>query len=90
MLLAGPPILLLDEPPSNLDSRNEHALRQAIDAVAQQRTLLIVAHRLSTVVDADQIIVLDRGEVAAVGTHEQLADGNALYRELAAHQLLVN
>ncbi|QSB13896.1 ABC transporter ATP-binding protein [Natronosporangium hydrolyticum] len=90
MLLAGPPILLLDEPTSNLDSRNEHALRQAIDAVAQQRTLLIVAHRLSTVVDADQIIVLDRGEVAAVGTHEQLADGNALYRELAAHQLLVN
>jgi ABC-type transport system involved in Fe-S cluster assembly fused permease/ATPase subunit len=53
-LLAGSPILLLDEPTSNLDARNEHALRQAINAVSAERTLLIVAHRLSTVVDADQ------------------------------------
>jgi len=89
-LLAGPPILLLDEPTSNLDARNEHALRQAIDAVAVQRTLLIVAHRLSTVVDADQIVVLDRGAVIATGSHDQLADTNPLYRELATHQLLVS
>ncbi|MEV1146278.1 ABC transporter ATP-binding protein, partial [Micromonospora sp. NPDC049799] len=88
-LLAGPPVLLLDEPTSNLDARNEAALRRAIDAVAVRRTLLIVAHRLSTVVDADQIVVLDDGRVVATGTHDQLTTTSPLYRELAAHQLLV-
>jgi ATP-binding cassette subfamily B protein/ATP-binding cassette subfamily C protein len=88
-LLAAPPILLLDEPTSNLDARNEVALRQAIDTVAEQRTLLIVAHRLSTVVDADQIVVLDRGRVVAVGRHEELTETSELYRELATNQLLV-
>jgi ABC-type multidrug transport system fused ATPase/permease subunit len=88
-LLAAPPILLLDEPTSNLDARNEVALRQAIDTVAERRTLLIVAHRLSTVVDADQIVVLDQGRVVAVGRHEQLTETSELYRELATNQLLV-
>jgi len=88
-LLAAPPILLLDEPTSNLDARNEVALRQAIDMVAERRTLLIVAHRLSTVVDADQIVVLDGGRVVAVGRHEELTETSELYRELAANQLLV-
>lgn len=89
-LLAAPPILLLDEPTSNLDARNEAALRSAIDTVAQGRTLLIVAHRLSTVVDADQIVVLEHGRVVATGRHEELLDASPLYRELAAHQFLVD
>ncbi|MFD6568026.1 ABC transporter ATP-binding protein [Micromonospora profundi] len=88
-LLASPPVLLLDEPTSNLDARNEAALRRAIDAVAVRRTLLIVAHRLATVVDADQIVVLDGGRVSAVGTHAELTATDPLYRELATHQLLV-
>jgi ABC-type multidrug transport system fused ATPase/permease subunit len=88
-LLAAPPILLLDEPTSNLDARNEAALRQAIDTVAARHTLLIIAHRLSTVVDADQIVVLDGGRVVATGRHDELTDTSPLYRELAAHQLLV-
>lgn len=88
-LLAAPPILLLDEATSNLDARNEAALRQAIDMAGAGRTLMIVAHRLSTVVDADQIVVLDAGRVVAVGKHRELTETNALYRELAATQLLV-
>ena len=88
-LLAAPPILLLDEPTSNLDARNEAALRAAISAVAARHTLLIVAHRLSTVVDADQIVVLDRGAVVATGRHDELTGTSPLYRELASHQLLV-
>ena len=87
-LLAAPRLLLLDEPTASLDSRNEQALREAIDAVSQQRTVIIVAHRLATVADADQILVLEDGRVQAVGTHRELLGSNALYAELAEHQLL--
>ncbi len=88
-LLADAPILLLDEPTSNLDARNEAALRQAVRTAARERTLIVVAHRLSTVVDSDRIVVLDAGRVVATGTHHELLDSSPLYRELAAHQLLV-
>jgi ABC-type multidrug transport system fused ATPase/permease subunit len=89
-LLAGSSILLLDEPTSNLDARNEAALRHAIAAAADSRTLIIVAHRLSTVVDSDQIVVVEGGRVVAVGPHEVLLETSPLYRELATHQLLVS
>ncbi len=88
-LLAAAPILLLDEATASLDGANEQLLREAIDAVAAQRTLLVIAHRLSTVVDSDAIVVLDHGRVAGVGTHSELVASVPLYRDLAKHQLLV-
>jgi ABC-type multidrug transport system fused ATPase/permease subunit len=88
-LLAKPPILLLDESTSALDGPNEQRMREAIDAVAQDRTLLVIAHRLSTVVDSDQIIVLEHGRILGVGTHSELVKSTPLYAELAKHQLLV-
>ncbi len=88
-LLAAPPILLLDESTSALDGPNEQRMREAIDAVAKNRTLIVIAHRLSTVVDSDQIIVLERGRVVGSGTHSELVKSTPLYAELAKHQLLV-
>ena len=88
-LLAAPPILLLDESTSSLDGRNEQLMREAIDAVAEDRTLIVIAHRLSTVVDSDQIVVLDHGRVVGTGRHSELVDSTPLYRDLAKHQLLV-
>ena len=88
-LLAAPPILLLDESTSSLDGLNEQMLREAIDAVAENRTLIVIAHRLSTVVDSDQIVVLDHGRVVGVGTHSELVKSTPLYKDLAKHQLLV-
>ncbi|MGY1660182.1 ABC transporter ATP-binding protein [Geodermatophilus sp. SYSU D00705] len=88
-LLARPALLLLDEPTASLDARNEQLLRQTLAAAAEDRALLVVAHRLSTVLDSDQIVVLDGGRVVARGTHAELVDSSPLYRELAAAQLLV-
>ncbi|WP_298805968.1 ABC transporter ATP-binding protein [uncultured Pseudokineococcus sp.] len=88
-LLARPELLLLDEPTASLDARNERALQDALDAVAERTTLLVVAHRLSTVVGSDQIVVLDGGRVVGAGTHDELLATTPLYRELAATQLLV-
>jgi ATP-binding cassette subfamily B protein len=87
-LLAAPPILLLDESTSSLDGINEQLMREAIDSVAKNRTLIVIAHRLSTVIDSDQIIVLEKGKVIGVGTHKQLVKTVPLYRELAQSQML--
>ncbi len=88
-LLTEAPILLLDEATASLDGVNEQLLREAIDAVAEDRTLLVIAHRLSTVVDSDAIVVLEEGRVVGVGTHSELVARVPLYRDLAKHQLLV-
>ena len=87
-LLARPELLLLDEPTASLDARNEGLLRDTLAAASAHRALLVVAHRLSTVLDSDQIVVLDAGRVVARGTHAELVDSSPLYRELATAQLL--
>ena len=68
---------------------DRHPLGRLAGPMPTQRTLVIVAHRLATVADADQILVLDDGRITAVGTHRELLDRSPLYRELAEHQLLV-
>ncbi|WP_329585680.1 ABC transporter ATP-binding protein/permease [Streptomyces sp. NBC_01362] len=87
-LLRRPEVLLLDEATAQLDARNEQALSQLVTGLAPHCTVLLIAHRLSTVVEADQIVVLEHGRVRAVGTHHALLD-DELYRELATTQLLV-
>ncbi|MEY4648462.1 MAG: hypothetical protein RL009_878 [Actinomycetota bacterium] len=87
-LLAAPPILLLDESTSSLDGLNEQRMREAIDAVAKNRTMIVIAHRLSTVVDSDQIIVMENGKIVGTGTHKELLKSTPLYKELAATQML--
>ena len=88
-LLQAPPILLLDESTSSLDGPNELLMKTAIDKVSRNRSRDVSAHRLATVVDSDQIIVVNGGQVDAVGTHDELLVSSALYKDLAEHQLLV-
>ena len=88
-LLSAPELLLLDEATASLDGANERLLRDAIDAVAQGRTLVVIAHRLATVVDSDVIVVLEQGRVIGIGSHAELLESTPLYRELAKTQLLV-
>ncbi|WP_123043628.1 ABC transporter ATP-binding protein [Cohnella candidum] len=86
-LLRDPQLLMLDEATSSLDSKSESVVQQALANLMQGRTTLVIAHRLSTVVDADQIVFLDKGSVTGIGTHEELAASHPLYREFAEQQL---
>ncbi|MEQ1550455.1 ABC transporter ATP-binding protein/permease [Sphingorhabdus sp.] len=85
-LLKNPPILILDEATSALDSRTEAEILDTLDEVSKQRTTIFIAHRLSTVVAADQIVVLDAGRIAEQGTHAELLAKDGLYAEMWARQ----
>jgi ATP-binding cassette subfamily C protein CydCD len=85
--LKDAPILILDEATSHLDAVNEQAVRESLALLAKARTTLVIAHRLSTVRDADRIIVLDGGRVAEIGDHESLLSRGSLYARLVSRQL---
>ncbi|RCX17040.1 ATP-binding cassette subfamily B protein AbcA/BmrA [Fontibacillus phaseoli] len=88
-LLRDPKILMLDEATSSLDSRSEQVVQQALNNLMAGRTTIVIAHRLSTVVGADQIIFVEKGSVTGRGTHEELLHDHAMYREFAAQQLQI-
>ncbi|MCX7141068.1 MAG: ATP-binding cassette domain-containing protein, partial [Proteobacteria bacterium] len=87
-LLADRAVLLLDEATSSLDAESEHFVQLALARLMQNRTTLIVAHRLATVQNADRIIVMDDGRIIATGTHDELVREKGLYARLAALQFL--
>jgi ATP-binding cassette subfamily B protein len=85
-ILKGPPILILDEATSALDTKTEQDIKTALDAVSRNRTTLVIAHRLSTVINADEIIVLRDGVIAERGTHQMLLLRDGLYAQMWARQ----
>jgi len=88
-LLRNPQILMLDEATSSLDSNSEIYVQKALDNLMQGRTTLVIAHRLSTVVDADQILFIEKGHITGCGTHDTLFETHDMYREFAKQQLRI-
>jgi ATP-binding cassette subfamily B protein AbcA/BmrA len=86
-LLRDPSLLMLDEATSSLDSKSEVAVQQALDNLMEGRTTLVIAHRLSTVIDADRIVFIEKGVVTGIGTHKELVGSHPMYREFAENQL---
>ncbi|XP_064424039.1 ATP-binding cassette sub-family B member 9 isoform X1 [Latimeria chalumnae] len=87
-LIREPQVLILDEATSALDAESEHVVQQALNSIMQNRTVLVIAHRLSTVENAHNIIVLDKGHVVEQGTHKQLLQREGLYSKLVQRQIL--
>jgi subfamily B ATP-binding cassette protein MsbA len=87
-LLKDPEILILDEATSALDSQSEKAVQMALESLMRNRTSLIVAHRLSTVMHADKIVVLDKGKIVEIGKHQELIAKGGLYYNLIQLQEL--
>ena len=82
LLIKDPAIVILDEATSHLDTENEAVVQEALAAALNNRTSIVIAHRLSTVVDADEIVVLDEGRIVERGSHPNLRDANGLYADL--------
>ncbi|ETO29602.1 hypothetical protein RFI_07518 [Reticulomyxa filosa] len=87
-ILMNPKILLLDEATSALDSESEYLVQQALDRVMVGRTVIVIAHRLSTVRQANQVLVIDQGKLVEKGTHESLIEAGGAYAKLVSRQLL--
>ncbi len=87
-ILKNPPILILDEATSALDTESERLVQNAIEHLLESRTVLVIAHRLSTIQNADKIVVLKDGQIDSIGTHQELLDSSALYKNLYENQLL--
>ena len=85
-MLKDAPILVLDEATSALDSESEVAIQRALESLMEGRTVIAIAHRLSTLRKMDRIIVLDNGQIAEDGTHETLAQAGGVYQRLWEHQ----
>ena len=86
-ILRQTPILILDEATSQVDAESEHLIQQAIESLMHERTTFVIAHRFSTILSADRIIVMDRGEIVGEGKHDDLMKSCTTYRQLYERQL---
>ncbi len=87
-LVKNPKILIFDEATSALDTHNEELVHKSIEEAAEGRTTIIIAHRLSTVIDADRILVMDKGKLVDSGTHQELQERCLQYQKLIKHQVV--